>query len=410
MPAGEIIRADWLASMASPVTRDGAVAFAEGRILAVGNTTEIKERFRDFSFRDLGQAVVMPGLINAHTHLELSECECGEKTPGRFIDWIVRLPQRGRMDAVALEQSIRSSTQAGIEQCLRFGVTCVGDISQYPEYSRAVLGTSPLRAVSYAEVLGSGTRRWRFEKLLGEAETACLPNGRIVAGISPHAPYSVDLAGYRECVALSRKRQMPLATHLAEWPDETEFLKQHAGMFRELLDGFGFWHDTVETYPSSPIQFAQAIGMLNELTLLAHVNYCDDEELALLAAGRASVVYCPRTHRYFRHPPHHWREMLAAGINVAVGTDSCASSPDLNLVDEIRLLHKIAPEIASEQLWQLITVNAARALQRKEIGSLSPGLVADFVAFTTVSDDPLTELLENNSIPTALWIAGQPIR
>jgi aminodeoxyfutalosine deaminase len=410
MPAGEIIRADWLASMASPVMRDGAVAFAEGQILAVGKTAEIKERFPNFSFRDLGQAVLMPGLINAHTHLELSDCNCGEKTPGRFIDWIVRLPQRGRMNDFALEQSIRSSTQAGIAQCLRFGVTCVGDISQYPEYSRAVLSDSPLRAVSYAEVLGSGTRRWRFEKLLAEAEAAPMPNGKIIAGISPHAPYSVDLAGYRECMALSRKRQMPLATHLAEWPDETEFLKRHAGMFRELLDLLRFWDDTIETYPSSPIQFAQAIGILSEPTLLAHVIYCDDEELDLLAAGQASVVYCPRTHQYFGHSPHRWREMLAAGINLAVGTDSCASSPDLNLVDEIRLLHRIAPEVASEQLWQLITVNAAHALQRRDIGSLSSGQAADLIAFPARSDDPLTELLENNSIPTAVWIAGQPVR
>jgi aminodeoxyfutalosine deaminase len=263
--------------------------------------------------------------------------------------------------------------------------------------------------VSYAEAIGLGSRRWRFEKLLDEARNAHAPNQKMLLGISPHAPYSVDLPGYEAALALSRKQQMPLATHLAEWPDEKEFLEHHAGMFRQLLDRFKFWDETTHTFAAPPIHFAHAIGLLNEPTLLAHVNYCNDEELSLLAAGRASVVYCPRTHRYFSHPPHRWREMLAAKINVAIGTDSCASSPDLNLVDEIRLLHQIAPEVPAEQLWQLITLNAARALQHNDVGSLSLGLAADFVAFTTQTDNPLTELLENNSLPSTVWIAGQSL-
>src|SRR6185295_5433024 len=93
------------------------------------------------------------------------------------------------------------------------------------------------------------------------------------------------------------------------------------------------------------------------------VNYCDDAELDLLAAGKASVVYCPRTHAYFSHPPHRWREMLARGINVAIGTDSCASSPDLNLLDDLRLVRKIAPDFPAESLWALATRNPARAVQ-----------------------------------------------
>src|SRR5205085_4235604 len=134
---------------------------------------------------------------------------------------------------------------------------------------------------------------------------------------------------------------------------------------------------------------------LNYPTLLAHVNYCDDDELALLARGRASVVYCPRTHRYFDHPPHRWRDMLAAGINVAVGTDSCASSPHMNLVDELRLLHQIAPEVPPQDLWQMATIRAAKALQMDpQVGSISPGKLADLVAFPATADDPLCDLLE----------------
>ena len=97
-------------------------------------------------------------------------------------------------------------------------------------------------------------------------------------------------------------------------------------------------------------------------TLLAHVNYCEDDELQLLANGRASVVYCPRTHAYFGHPPHRWREMLAMGINVAVGTDSRGSSPNLNLVDDLRLLHRLAPEVSPERIWEMGTTHSATAI------------------------------------------------
>src|SRR5207302_10539659 len=110
---------------------------------------------------------------------------------------------------------------------------------------------------------------------------------------------------------------------------------------------------------------ANAIGLLDYPTVLAHVNYCDDVDLDLLARGRAGVVYTPRTHAYFGHPPHRWRDMLARGINVAVGTDSCASSPDLNLVDDLRLLHRLAPEVPAQTLWEMATIRGARAIGRE---------------------------------------------
>src|SRR5262249_49621367 len=152
---------------------------------------------------------------------------------------------------------------------------------------------------------------------------------------------------------------MPLATHLAETPDEHAFLKSKTGAFRDVWETLGKWSDEVETHQGPPIAMARDIGLLDFPTLLAHVNYCHDDEMAMLARGRASVVYCPRTHAFFDHPPHRWREMLARGINVAVGTDSCASSPDLNIVDDLRLLHKIAPEVPAFDLWEMAATRAA---------------------------------------------------
>ena len=179
---------------------------------------------------------------------------------------------------------------------------------------------------------------------------------------------------------------------------------------RQMWERLGHWEEFAGTFAEGgAIAFAKSMGLLDHPTLLAHVNHCDDGELRLLAGGRASVVYCPRTHRYFGHPTHRWREMLAAGVNVAVGTDSCASSPDLNLVDDLRLLHEIAPEVAAEALWEMATLRAARAVRMDgELGSLTPRKAADFLAFPTGSQDPLTSVLEaTDAQPSSIWSAGQ---
>jgi cytosine/adenosine deaminase-related metal-dependent hydrolase len=175
-----------------------------------------------------------------------------------------------------------------------------------------------------------------------------------------------------------------------------------------MWERLGSWQHPVETHAGSSIEFAAAIGLLDHPTLLAHVNYCDDAELEILAHGKASVVYCPRTHRYFGHPPHRWREMLTRCINVAVGTDSCASSPDLNIVDDLRLLHHLAPHFPVEQLWELITLRGAAALQmQNEIGSLTAGKAADFVIFRAREGEPLRNVLESDATPNEVWISGE---
>src|SRR5207247_770680 len=213
--------------------------------------------------------------------------------------------------------------------------------------ARPVLHESPMTAVSYGEVVGMVGRRHVLGPRLAAALDVTATGPRTRRGVSPHAPYSVDADGYRRCLDAARREQLPLTTHLAESQDEAAFLAEHAGPFRALWDRMDAWdplHPPAR-FAGGPVRYAHSLGLLDyPLTLLAHVNYCDDDELLLLAAGRASVVYCPRTHAYFRHPPHRWREMLAAGINACVGTDSRASSPDLNLLDDLRLVYRVAPD------------------------------------------------------------------
>jgi cytosine/adenosine deaminase-related metal-dependent hydrolase len=284
----------------------------------------------------------------------------------------------------------------------------VGDISQQMHVTRPILREAPLRAVSYGEVIGLGKRHARFEELLPLALDDSAASERLRVGLTPHSPYTVEPDDMRRCVDLARARQLPLATHLAETPYEREFLRDHAGPLRQMWERLGSWEDFPGTFNGSAVAFAHSIGLLDyPEALLAHVNFCDDADLALLSHGNASIVYCPRTHRYFGHPPHPWREMLSRGINVAVGTDSCASSPDLNIVDDLRLLHEIAPEFPVEELWQMATTRAANAVAMADVvGSITRGKAADFAVFEVMTNDPLTEILARRRAPKQVWISG----
>ena len=382
---------------------DAAVVFQRDRIIAIGDARQLHKEHPDAHRIDLGNSILLPGLINPHTHLELSNCS-HEPACSSFPDWIVSLPSR-----IGPDRDFASATQSGIDQCVRFGITTVGDISQQMDITRPILARSPLRAVSYGEVLGLSAMKFRFNELLPRAVDRSHATERLHIGLTPHSPYTIDLPSFKECLEMARKLKLHLATHLAELPYEEEFLTRQSGPMRELYERLGKWTEPVETFDGSPIRFAHAIGLLDYPTLLAHVNYGNDQELELLARGNASVVYCPRTHRYFGHPPHRFREMLARGVNVAVGTDSCASSPNLNVLDDLRLVHEIAPEIPAEKLFGLITTNAARALSLEDqAGSLSPGKGADFTIFPTANGQ-LDQLLESRILPRETWIGGRRI-
>jgi cytosine/adenosine deaminase-related metal-dependent hydrolase len=399
------LTAAWIAPINGPVIRDGSVVFSNGNIAAIGPTAALGDQIADSRAVDLGNSVILPGLVNAHTHLELSTIQRGAR-PARFVDWIIELMGKPVPPG---------GIEAGIAQCLRFGVTAVGDITTNPAVTRPLLIDSPLSGVSYGEVRAMAQRRGLLEPRIQQSlnhlksqisnANAARPHA-VRAGISPHAPYSIESTGIARCLQAAREYQLPLTMHLAETPDEVTFLADHSGPFRELWNLLNAWDDQVPTFVGGPIRFASALGLLDYPALLAHVNYCDDDELTMLAQGHASVVYCPRTHAYFGHPPHRWRDMLAAGINVAVGTDSCASSPDLNLVDDLRLLHEIAPEVDPTVLWEMASTRAASAIQCAGIGSLAIGNAADVVVFPVTGDDPLREILENRVLPTSVWIGA----
>jgi cytosine/adenosine deaminase-related metal-dependent hydrolase len=387
--------------MIEPPMRDGAVVFEGGRVAEVGNAADIRRRHAQAHHIHLVNRAIVPGLINAHAHLELSHLRAEDLPHDTFVQWVVGL--RAMMRGSELDPA--TSALEGARQSVRFGVTHIGDISRSCRATRGALRMGPARITSFGEALGLARLRPNFEDGLPGALDDSSQSDLLRIGLSPHSPYTVDLSGYRQCLELARDRGIPLATHLAEVPQEREFLIEQSGPLRGLWDQIGLWSDPVETFKGSPLEMARAVGLLEYPTLLAHVNDCTEEELAWLKQGNASVVYCPRTHAYFNRPAHPWRRMMELGINVAAGTDSCASSPDLNLLAELRLLHQQSPDVPVERIWHMGTINAARAL-RCDGGQIAPGGPADLVAFNVQGDDPLTEILENNLIPNRVWIGG----
>ena len=377
--------------------RDGAVVVSRQRIVAVGAAPSLKAAYSAATIVDFGDAVILPGLVNAHAHLELSEIR-PPPHGGRFVDWLFSVA------STPIDSVFRAVT-TGANESLGFGVTSIGDIGRNVGDARRNLYAGSQRVVSFGEVVGMAARKGRVAPMLAAAVDTRFDGYQVTPGVSPHAPYSIDADGYRQCLAAATKRGLPLTTHLAESPDEAHFLSDHAGPFRELWEKIGGWDDSVPRFHGGPIRLAHSLGLLDfPLASLAHVNYCDDDELPILAGGKASVVYCPRTHAYFGHPPHRWRDMLAAGINVAVGTDSRASSPDLNLVDDLRLMHRLAPQVPAQTLWEMATVRGARALGIETVaGTLSPGKADRCVIFPAATDDPLAEILEGDARPLAVW-------
>jgi cytosine/adenosine deaminase-related metal-dependent hydrolase len=384
---------------------DGCVVIdGDGRVMAVGSTRELRPPRIDVEIDGL----LAPGLVNAHTHLELSDRTAGDPPANGFAGWLAGMLARTRNEAGEMERLVALGVDIGVEQCLRFGVTAVGDISRQCHLTRPLLAASPLRVVSFGEVQAMAQRRGLLAERLTCAVDATHATERLHIGLTPHAPYSVEPNGYRACLDAARRSNLPLATHLAETADEAAFLSQQTGPLRELWDTWLTFDEHVPRHVGGPIDFARSLGLLDFPTLLAHVNYADRDDMALLAAGRASVVWCPRTHTYFGHPPHPWRAMRERGIRVCVGTDSCASSPDLNLMDDLRLVRRQNPDLSASTLWPLVTSEAADALRWGDgLGRLTPGAWADLTSWPTRSDHPLAEVLDTpGMVPSGVWIGG----
>jgi cytosine/adenosine deaminase-related metal-dependent hydrolase len=399
-----------------PPIEQGVVTIDAERIVAVGISA-----IGDEPVHDLGDVALLPGLVNAHTHLEFSDLAQPLGKPGMALaDWIpfVLAHRRGR------DANPQAAIAAGMQESLRSGVTTIGEIATAgaaayanlisPDVNLLIeaIGFSGARAESalQAAIQQLDAFEWEFGAVGGS-----LGEPGIQLGLSPHAPYTVSPALLSSLVTLARKRNLSVAMHIAESTDELELLDCGTGRFQQLLDERSMWDATAIPRGSSPFDYLRLLAQAPR-ALVIHGNYLDRDEHEFLAThrDRMSLVYCPRTHAYFCHSPYPLSELLAAGVRVALGTDSRASNPDLSLLAEMRHVARAHPGIALTAILRMGTLSGAEALGReRECGSITAGKLANLVAVRLSLGangepaDVLDAILSSVATTSAIWYRGR---
>jgi aminodeoxyfutalosine deaminase len=372
--------AAWILPIAEPPIRDGWVAIDRGRVAAVGRRSPADAAAP--ADVDLGRVAVLPGLVNAHTHLELSYLR-GEVPPAAaFVAWIrdVMAARRLRPDEHAPE--ILGAIDRAVAEAVAAGTAVVGDISN------TLVTFGPLTRSVLAGVVFYELIRFRApdpDMLVGEARRridALTGTERMRAGLAAHAPYSVAPLVFRALhAAVGRDPFVPCSVHLSESSEEVEFLRTGGGPWRALLDDVGAWDPAWIPPGVSPVRFLDDSGFLDARVLAVHGVQMSPADLGTLASRGTTLVACPRSNTYTGAGAPPIAEFYASGVRVAIGTDSLASAPDLNVFAELAAMRALAPRVAASSLLESATREGARALGfEADYGTIEPGKRARLVA------------------------------
>jgi cytosine/adenosine deaminase-related metal-dependent hydrolase len=378
-----LLRARAILRLSAPPLPNGAIIISGNRISEVGRWRDLAKAERD-EVVDLGDSILLPGLVNAHCHLDYTDMAGQFPPPKIFSDWLKLITTaKGHWS----KSDYATSWMNGARMLLRTGATTVGDIEAMPDILPDVWKLGNLRVVSFLEMIGITCKR-KPEAILEEAlgRIDSLPNGSCYAGLSPHAPYSTLPELLTLSTAAARKRNLRMCVHVAESSQEFEMFVDGRGEMYDWLRRST--RDMSDCGLGSPVRHLARFGVLGENLLAVHVNYVAKGDAALLAKHKVHVVHCPRSHEYFRHGLFALQRLLRAGVNVCIGTDSLASvvktrreTVELNMFEEMRALANRESWLSPKKILQMATLNGARALgMRGQIGELSTGSFADVIA------------------------------
>ncbi|WP_277058348.1 amidohydrolase family protein [Trichlorobacter lovleyi] len=400
--------ASWLYSPGRPPIAGGAVAVRDGRIVEIGTARELIAGYGQPTGEYPG-CVLMPGFVNAHTHLELTHFPAWrlrdglDYHPHRFVDWIIQMIKVRR--GVTPEET-RVSLKAGINACLRAGTTSVGDIVTAPDLLSAYDGSS-IGGRIYLELIGQD--RQIFEPRLTKAMEAIQAiNGPRLPGLSPHAPYTLNSNLLADIAAAARQGCLPLSLHLAESRDESDLLFDSSGPLAEEMYPLVGWQDFLPSPRRiTPARFFDTGGLLGASTLAVHGVQLTPADAALLQERGVSICLCPRSNERLAvgtAPVHLFKKL---GIPLCLGTDSLASNDSLSLWDEIRFaLDRYKGELGPEKLLEMATQGGAAGIgMAGQVGTLDAGKRADFQLVELDGVCTAERLLETGRV-NAVYLRG----
>lgn len=458
-------RADFVVPVAGRPIADGAVWAERGRIRAVGPAAEVVPAAREggsHPVEDLGRCVLIPGLVDAHAHLDLTALRGVLPAGLPFADWLQRvITARRERPATAF---VRGAAE-GAAELLSSGCTTVGDVCGDLGLGEPVPGTddvgtdtagdapaprkgphkgpvpagavgragatapplhvpggieasppaTPLRRVLFVEALGIGRRTDAGIDALHRRLAAARPGSRDRLGVSPHAGYSTDPDVYRAAARAAVQLGLPLTTHVAETTHEIEFLRLGTGPLRALLDRMDLLPPGWKPPGTGPVGLLEMTGLLAAegaapRLSVVHLNHPEDGDAARLAAAGATVIWCPRSHDWFGRDPHPFRRLLDAGVGVALGTDSAASNDGLSMLEEMRTVRRANRSLLGAVILRMATLQGATALGIDGlVGRLAVGAAADVVAIPLTASgptDPVENLLASGEVPVRVAIDG----
>lgn len=343
------LRVRWMLSPDDEPLSNVQLAEQNGRVVDIRTCAETDRT-------DSLPLVLIPPLVNAHTHLEFSALREPLQPAQPFPDWIRSVINWRQSSGDSPEDAIRG----GLGESRNAGVRLIGEIATH--HLDALYGDQDVTTVLFREIIG--LRPDRIQQQLEQAAIHLSAEHRegIIRAISPHAPYSVHPDLLEEVVSLAVQHQVPVAMHLAETPDELELLATGRGRFKQFLSGLGLFDQAVFPGDRTVLKILQQLARAPR-ALAIHGNYFSDSDAEFLAGQlNITTVYCPRTHEFFGHMPHPFRKLIAAGCRVVLGTDSRASNPDLNIWRELQHVARIAPELSPGRLLAMVTTHSAEAM------------------------------------------------
>jgi aminodeoxyfutalosine deaminase len=367
-----IVRARTVVPMAGEPIEDGAVAVTGNTIKDVGRFDEVRQR-ESGELLDLGEQILMPGLINAHCHLDYTVLR-GTIGPQRsFTDWIRAI---NAAKAELTEQDYIDSINAGFVEAQRFGTTTILNLTAFPRLIPAI--TESVRTWWFGELIDVRTPD-QAEKIADEAVESLQSASHW--GLAPHAPFTASGRLYARCEEIAHREHVRLTTHLAESREEMEMFREAQGAAFDFLKSMG--RPMEDCGRETPLSLFLRTRTIDQRWIVAHLNELDTTDFEFLGASpKFHVVHCPRSHTFFGHSPFALKRLGTLGFNLSLGTDSLASNSDLSLFAEMRELRRKEPGLSPREVVAMATLNGARAIgQPGLLGTIERGAYADLISF-----------------------------